>query len=72
MDVAHQAERMSGCGKHYPILSDWNGHKADIRPYPQRVAGGHSRSLNPAQNPIRTVSSTVPSCPATEGRLVST
>ena len=25
MDVAHQAERMSGCGKHYPILSDWNG-----------------------------------------------
>lgn len=28
MDVAHQAERMSGCGKHYPILSDWNGRIA--------------------------------------------
>ena len=29
MDVAHQAERMSGCGKHYPILSDWNGRITD-------------------------------------------
>lgn len=32
MDVAHQAERMSGCGKHYPILSDWNWRLAAIRP----------------------------------------